>query len=51
MDVNRMPCIMTMLLECGAYTQAGEAGSPLTNAEKALLEEWSGRVVRRYEFD
>jgi hypothetical protein len=42
---------MTMLLECATYTQAGEAGNPLTSGEKALLEEWSGRVVRRYEFD
>jgi hypothetical protein len=42
---------MTMLLACAAYTLAGEAGKPLSSAEKALLEEWSGRVVRRYEFD
>ena len=51
MDVNRVLCTMTMLLACAAYTQAGGAGKPLTSDEKALLEEWSGRMARRDEFD
>jgi hypothetical protein len=50
-EQNAPAIIMTMLLGMRSLHPGERIRKSFDEREKALLEEWSGRVVRRYEFD